>query len=55
MSFAKELVPLLSLDRIIKTMVSTGQLVPVKIDQKTGTALYKAAVPEIDPDGNLLG
>jgi hypothetical protein len=53
-NFAKEHIPMHSIERVIGIMEKAGMIVPVRLDPKTGLRMYKAAVPEIDQDGNLL-
>ncbi len=53
-NFAKEHIPLHSIERVIGIMERAGMLVQAKLDPKTGLKMYKAAVPDIDVDGNLL-
>ncbi len=53
-SFAKEHIPLHSIERVIGIMERAGMLVQARLDPKTGLRMYKAAVPDIDTEGNLL-
>src|SRR6266446_6561991 len=53
-NFAKEHIPLHSIERVIGIMERAGMLVQARLDPKTGLKMYKAAVPDIDLDGNLL-
>jgi len=52
--FAKNFVPLNSIERVIQVMFMGGMLKVVKQDLRTGQKYYLAEVPEIDTDGNLL-
>jgi hypothetical protein len=52
-TFAKEHIPLHSIERVIKVMVTAGMLQSVGID-KYGLRLFKARVPERDEDGNKI-
>jgi len=52
-NFAKDRVPLHSIERVIQIMILGGRLRPVKQDFRTGQRFFKAEVPEIDEDGNL--
>jgi hypothetical protein len=52
-AFARERIPLHSIDRVIKTMVASGELKEHSL-ARDGTKNYKAVVPPIDLDGNLL-
>jgi len=52
-NFAKEHIPIHSIDRVIGVMERAGMLQAVKLDPKTGLRMFKAAVPEIDSDGLL--
>ena len=52
--FAKNFVPLNSIERVIQVMFMGGMLKIVKQDLRTGQKYYLAEVPEIDTDGNLL-
>lgn len=53
-NFAKEYIPLHSIERVIGIMEKAGMLASVKLDPKTGLRMFKAVVPDIDVDGNLL-
>jgi hypothetical protein len=53
-AFAKERIPLHSIERVIKVMESAEMIKPVAIDKRTGLKCYKAQVPDIDVDGNLV-
>lgn len=52
--FAKEHIPLHSIERVIRIMTQAGMLVEAGLDRRTGLKLFKAQVPDIDVDGNLL-
>lgn len=52
-NFARQLVPLTSLDRIVKTMEQAGLIRAVSMDRRTGQKLWKAEVPSVDEDGDL--
>jgi hypothetical protein len=53
-NFAKEHIPLHSIERVVGVMERSGQLVAVGLDKRTGLRMYRAGVPEVDVDGNLL-
>jgi hypothetical protein len=53
-NFAKEHIPMHSIERVIGIMEKAGMLRATNIDPKTGLRMYKAIVPDIDLDGNLL-
>lgn len=53
-NFAKERVPLNSIDRVVKIMESAGMIEATHIDKRTGQRLWKASVPEIDADGDRI-
>lgn len=52
--FAKELVPLHSIERVIKVMEQAGMIQATHMDKRTGQRLFKACVPELDTDGDLI-
>lgn len=54
MGFAKERLPINSIWRIMDIMTGTGKLVLHGTDRASGTRYYKATVPEIDSDGDLI-
>lgn len=53
-NFAKERVPLHSIDRVVRIMQSSGMIEPVSLDKRTGQRLWKASVPNIDMDGDKI-
>jgi hypothetical protein len=53
-NFAKEHIPMHSIERVIGIMEKAGMLRATNLDPKTGLRMYKATVPDIDQDGNLL-
>lgn len=53
-NFAKERVPLHSIDRVVKTMESAGMIEATHLDKRTGQKLWKASVPDIDMDGDRI-
>lgn len=53
-NFAKDLVPLHSIERVVKTMESAGMIVATKMDRRTGQRLYKAVTPELSKDADLI-
>lgn len=53
-NFAKDRVPLHSIERVIQIMILGGRLRPVKQDFRTGQRFFKAEVPEVDEDGGLI-
>lgn len=53
-NFAKEYIPLHSIERVIAVMERAGQIRAVALDKRTGLRMYKAEVPDIDVDGNLI-
>lgn len=53
-NFAREHIPMHSIERVIGIMEKAGMLHGVALDKKTGLRLFKAAVPDIDSSGNLL-
>ena len=52
--FAKERVPLHSIDRVIRIMESAGMIEATHLDKRTGQRLWKAVVPDIDADGDVI-
>lgn len=52
-NFAKDRVPLHSIERVIQIMILGGMLRVVKQDFRTHMRFFKAEVPDIDVDGNL--
>ncbi len=52
--FAKNFVPLNSIERVIQIMVMGGMIRVVKEDFRLKQRFFKAEVPEIDTDGNLI-
>lgn len=52
--FAKELIPLHSIERVFAIMERAGMIKAVGLERHTGLKLYKAGVPDIDQDGNLI-
>jgi hypothetical protein len=54
MGFAKERLPINSCWRIMDVMVGTGKLILHGTDRNTGTKYYKAMLPDIDSDGDLI-
>lgn len=53
-NFAKERVPLHSIERVIGIMQSAGMIEAVAMDKRTGQRLWKASVPDIDMDGDRI-
>ena len=53
-NFAKERVPLNSIDRVVKIMESAGMIEASHLDKRTGQRLWKACVPDIDADGDRI-
>lgn len=53
-NFAKEHIPMHSIERVVGIMERAGMIQAVKLDPKTGLRLWKAAVPDIDTEGNLI-
>lgn len=53
-AFAKERIPLHSIMRIVDIMVGTGKVELVGTDTNTGVRYFKAAVPKVDEDGDLV-
>jgi len=53
-NFAKDRVPLHSIERVVQIMLISGMLKVVKQDFRMGTRFFKAEVPEVDEDGNLI-
>jgi hypothetical protein len=53
-NFARELIPMHSIERVIGVMERAGMLTALKLDPRTGLRMYKAAVPEVDVEGNLI-
>jgi hypothetical protein len=53
-AFAKERVPLHSIDRVVRIMQSAGMIEATHVDKRTGQRLWKAAVPDIDMDGDKI-
>jgi len=51
-NFAKDRVPLHSIERVIHIMTMGGMLRVVKQDLRNGQKFFKAEVPDIDLDGN---
>ncbi len=52
-NFAKDYVPLHSIERVIQIMLLGGKISAVKQDFRTGQRFFKAEVPDLDEDGNL--
>ncbi len=52
--FAKNFVPLNSIERVIQIMLMGGMIRVVKEDFRTKQRFFKAEVPDIDHDGNLI-
>jgi hypothetical protein len=52
-AFAKDHVPLHSIERVVSIMVLGGMIKVVKQDYRNGMRYFKAEVPSIDDDGNL--
>jgi len=52
-NFAKDRVPLHSIERVIQIMILGGMLRVVKQDFRTKMRFFKADVPDVDADGNL--
>lgn len=53
-NFAREHIPTHSIERVIKTMTAAGMIQATAFDTRTGRHMFKACVPEIDQDGNLI-
>jgi hypothetical protein len=53
-NFARGLVPLMSLDRLVKTMQQAGMIKSTHVDRRTGQTMWKAIVPDVDQDGDLI-
>lgn len=53
-NFAKDYVPLHSIERVIQIMILGGMLRVVKQDFRTQMRYFKAEVPDVDEEGNLL-
>jgi len=53
-NFAKDYVPLHSIERVIHIMEMGGMIKAVKQDFRTGMKFFKAEVPDIDQDGSLI-
>ena len=53
-NFAKDRVPLHSIERVVQIMLISGMLKVVKQDFRMGTRFFKAEVPEVDEDGSLV-
>jgi len=53
-NFAKDRVPLHSIERVVQIMLISGMLKVVKQDFRMGIRFFKAEVPEVDEDGNLI-
>lgn len=51
--FAKDFVPLTSIDRVIKAMESAGMIEATHIDRRTGQRLWRAITPEISKEQDL--
>jgi hypothetical protein len=52
--FARNFIPLNSIERVIQIMVMGGMIKVVKEDFRTKQRYFKAEVPDIDTDGNLI-
>jgi len=52
-NFAKDRVPLHSIERVVQIMIMGGRLKVVKQDFRTGQRFFKAEVPDVDEDGSL--
>jgi len=53
-NFAKDFVPLHSIDRVVKTMELAGMIVATKMDRRTGQRLWQAVTPELSKDADLI-
>lgn len=53
-NFAKEHIPIHSVLRVVDIMKQAGMIREAGLDTRYGTKMYKACVPEIDQDGNLI-
>lgn len=53
-NFAKDRVPIHSIMRIIEIMVQTGKIELMGQDKATGVNYYRALLPDIDSDGELV-
>jgi len=53
-NFAKDRVPLHSIERVVQIMILGGRLKVVKQDFRTGQRFFKAEVPDVDEDGSLI-
>jgi len=53
-NFAKDRVPLHSIERVIHIMTMGGMIRAVKQDLRSGQRFFKAEVPDIDQDGSLV-
>lgn len=52
--FAKDYVPLHSIERVVQIMIMSGELKVVKQDYRNQMRYLKAEVPDIDMDGNRI-
>jgi len=52
--FAKDLVPLHSIERVVQIMIMSQMLRMVRQDFRTQARWFKAEVPDVDEDGNLV-
>lgn len=53
-NFAKDRVPIHSIMRIVEIMVQTGKITLHGTDKRTGANYYKACLPDVDVDGDLI-
>ena len=52
-NFAKERLPMNSIERVVNIMVQAGMLQEHSLNARTGRKTYVATVPDIDTDGVL--
>lgn len=53
-NFAKNLIPLSSLERVIVTMQRAGMIKSVSVDRRTGQTMWRAEVPDLEGDGDRV-
>jgi hypothetical protein len=53
-NYAKELIPIHSIERAVKIMEQSGMIVATHIDKRTGQRLFKAVTPELNTQSDVI-
>lgn len=53
-NFAKNLIPISSLQRVVDIMQRSGMIKPVHVDKRTGQTMWRAEVPDLEGDGDRI-